>query len=390
MISGSFIRSLLVGWLYSFLAFGLLALLLVGQFTWAASIPWTGALHIAERDWLFWAIVAPSVFQLVARMPLGRSRWKVALPVHVLCGAIILTLSNWWADTFVPKYIGSHGPEHPGIHGPAEPGHGRGGFRPMGPPPNPEHGGGQHGPPGPHGPPPRMAWNSIFQFGFRLPTYLAIVCAAHALHFYRRSQERERLEASLAKARLEALKMQLQPHFLFNSLNAITALVHKDADAAEEMLAALADLLRLTLETSGDQELPLQRELKFVESYLAIEHVRFGDRLRFQLDIDPETRGALVPNFLLQPLVENAVRHGLEPRSGEGLLTVEAKRDRETLRLAVSDNGVGLPNAAAPPEGIGLRNTRERLRELYGDKASLDLRNAKGLRVEVSLPFHLA
>jgi len=231
---------------------------------------------------------------------------------------------------------------------------------------------------------------AIFQFSFRLPIYLAIVCAAHALHFYRRSQERERLEASLAKARLEALKMQLQPHFLFNSLNAITALVHKDADAAEEMLTALADLLRLTLETSNDQELPLQRELEFVERYLAIEHVRFGDRLRFQLEIAPETRSALVPTFILQPLVENAVRHGLEPRSGEGLLTVEAKRDGTNLCLAIRDNGVGIPEGTPSHEGIGLKNTRARLHELYGESAELALHNAQGFCVTVTLPFRTA
>jgi LytS/YehU family sensor histidine kinase len=181
--------------------------------------------------------------------------------------------------------------------------------------------------------------------------------------------------------------MQLQPHFLFNSLNAIAALVHTNPEGADEMLAALSELLRLTLETSGAQELPLQQELQFVERYLAIEHVRFGDRLRFDLDVPPDTHAAMVPTFLLQPLVENAVRHGLEPQSGAGLLTVRARREDRMLRISIADNGVGLGNGTAKHEGIGLTNTRARLWALYRDQASLELRNADGLSVDIILPF---
>jgi len=220
-----------------------------------------------------------------------------------------------------------------------------------------------------------------------------LISAAHALLFYRRSKERERrsleLEATLAKSRLEALTMQLQPHFLFNALNAIAALVHKNPDAADEMLAALSDLLRLTLETSREQELPLRRELEFVERYLMIEHVRFGDRLQFELDVAPETEAALVPTFLLQPLVENAVRHGLEPRSGNGKLVIRARRDNGSLRLSVEDNGVGLSDGKPGREGIGLANTRARLHELYDGAANVELRNRDGLTVELTLPFRV-
>jgi LytS/YehU family sensor histidine kinase len=217
-----------------------------------------------------------------------------------------------------------------------------------------------------------------------------VVSIAHAHLFYRRAQERDRLEASLAKARMEALKMQLQPHFLFNSLNAIVTLVHLQPDAAEAMIGALSDLLRLTLETSGEQESPISRELEFVQRYLAIEHARFGDRLRFQLEVDDPVRNALAPTFLLQPLVENAVRHGLEPRSGAGLLTIRARRDGAQLHLEVIDDGVGLPAEKPLREGIGIANTRARLRELYGDAASLELHNSSGVKVEIRLPFHTA
>jgi LytS/YehU family sensor histidine kinase len=231
----------------------------------------------------------------------------------------------------------------------------------------------------------------LFFLGFRLPIYLAIVSIAHALCFYRRAQERERrtlsLQAGLAKARLSALRMQLQPHFLFNSLNAIAELVHKDPDAADDMLVALASLLRLTLETSGEQELPLSRELEFVKRYLAIEHVRLGDRLQVAFDLAPDTPEALVPAFLLQPLVENAVRHGLEAQAEPGRLRISASRRGSDLLLTVFDSGPGLRADKPLREGIGLANTRARLDELYGAAGTLELRMAEGFAVEVTIPF---
>ena len=210
-----------------------------------------------------------------------------------------------------------------------------------------------------------------------MPVYWVVVCGAHALLFYRRSQERERraleLAASLAQAKLQALRMQLQPHFLFNTLNAISTLVHRDAAAADEMIGNLSDFLRLTLENADRPELPLGEELEFVRCYLAIEQVRFGDRLRVDYDVPAELRSVAVPTLILQPLVENALRHGLEPQTGGGTLRIEARRMGDSLQISVIDNGRGLP--AQPPQrtGIGVANTRERLRERFGANSGAGL-----------------
>jgi two-component sensor histidine kinase len=393
----AFASSLLKGWLVSALVFGLVAVIMVGQFTLAVSLPWADALRMAGRDWLPWAILAPLIFQLVNRLPLERERWKLALPAHLLCGVAAVAFCNWWSDSVIPSRYSWRG-------GPSRSGESRD-RRPPPPPRAPSPGlpesrspaGERSGPPRSsrwRGPDRDSPFRFFFLFGFRFPIYLAIVSVAHALYFYRRSKERERrsleLQASLARARLEALKMQLQPHFLFNAMNAIAALVHKDPEAADEMLAALSDFLRLVLATSGEQELPLQRELELVERYLAIEHARFGDRLSYQVDVPAELQPALVPAFLLQPLVENAVRHGLEPRPGAGSVSIRARRDNGHLHLEVADDGVGLPDQLPAREGIGLVNTRARLRELYQGNAQMELRSGQGVTVEITLPYHAA
>jgi LytS/YehU family sensor histidine kinase len=231
----------------------------------------------------------------------------------------------------------------------------------------------------------------MFLMSFRFPIYLGLISVAHAVIFYRRSQLRERrsleLEAGLARARLDALRVQLQPHLLFNTLNTIAGLVHEQPDKADAMLTALSELLRMTLESSNEQELLLQREMDFVERYLTLLHARFEERLQFSLSAEAESRAALVPSMLLQPLVENAVEHGLQSKPGGGKVTVRAWREENLLRITVSDDGVGLREGESTRDGIGLGNTRARLRGLYGDKASLTLRNENGVTVEVALPF---
>jgi hypothetical protein len=215
-----------------------------------------------------------------------------------------------------------------------------------------------------------------------------------ATSYYRESQEREQIEVRLAQARLESLKLQLHPHFLFNTLNTITALIGTDPVAAERVVAGLSELLRVSLHNAGEQEVPLERELKLLEPYLEIQQIRFQDRLTISLSVAPETRRALVPNLVLQPLVENAIRHGIAPRASAGRIEIEAERRNGTLHLRVTDDGVGLTHAPgrALREGVGLGNTRARLQYLYGAEHRFELHGgpAGGFTVEIAIPFHLA
>jgi len=246
----------------------------------------------------------------------------------------------------------------------------------------------------------RITFASIFNplvvrtFHFNVVVYWVVVSLCSGLIYYGKFRERERraaeLEKRLAEARLRALQMQLNPHFLFNTLNAIAALMHKDVEAADRVLVRLSELLRLALESTETQEVPLRQELAFLSRYLEIEQTRFGDRLEVVTDIAPDTLEALVPNLVLQPLVENAIRHGLQPRAGGGRLVLSARREDALLRLRVQDNGRGLGAAEPPREGIGLSNTRARLLHLYGEAQKLRFHSPPegGLAVEIELPFH--
>jgi sensor histidine kinase YesM len=220
---------------------------------------------------------------------------------------------------------------------------------------------------------------------FNLLTYWAIVALSHAADYYRKYQERElsasHLRAQLARAQLSALKMQLQPHFLFNTLNTIAVLVRKSNNKeAIDMLSGLGGLLRHSLENTDTQEVSLREEIEFLELYLEIEQIRFKDRLRVRIEVAAETLDALVPNLILQPLVENAIRHGIGKQSSAGLLEISARRENGTLWIQVRDDGPGIPlNGSKPAEGrIGLTNTRERLRQLYGETQTFELCNAVG------------
>lgn len=193
---------------------------------------------------------------------------------------------------------------------------------------------------------------------------------------------------------MQTLRLQLQPHFLFNAMNTISSLVYENPRAADEMIARLSDLLRMTMRDSGAQEVTLEQELKLLDLYLDIMRARFEERLMVRINCDADTRGALVPQLVLQPLVENCIRHATDPETGAVQITVLARRDGDALVLEVSDNGPGVTEqlATVNGSGIGLTNTAERLRQLYGGPHGLTLANGtgKGLTVTVKLPFHQA
>jgi hypothetical protein len=245
-----------------------------------------------------------------------------------------------------------------------------------------------------------FAWSSSRQDGRRpfsllldILAYSSFVGAAHAVLFYRRYREREArailVESHLATARLHALQAQLHPHFLFNALNAVATLIRHDADAALETLTSFSELLRLALGQSEKQQVPLREDLRFLERYVEIQRVRLGDRFRFEQDVDPAALDCLVPALLLQPLVENSLRHGLEPISRPGLVRLTVHRIGERLLLDVDDDGAGF--AAAPDStksGIGLSNLRVRLKMLYGDNQRLEIgpRPSGGVTVHIEIP----
>lgn len=344
-------RSLLSAWLFSALGWSAIFLALGWQMAQDFSIPAADVLRLLGRNWLVWSFATPLVFRFVCRFPIERERWKVALPLHLIACVAFLASLGWLGEKFRPTQILP--------------------------------------------PPPPMNFRPSFVARLFLnpnfPAYLTIISVSHAFYFSRRGRERgiraAELSASLAEARLQALRMQIQPHFLFNSLNALGALIQKDTDAAEQMLAVLGDFLRATLEGSAEPEVSLRRELVYVERYLTIEKVRFGQRLKYFILPEEATLTARLPTLLLQPLVENAVRHGIEPQCRDGIILIKAWLKDGFVHILVHDNGAGI--AASACEGIGLSNIRSRLREHYGEAGSLALVSDHGTKVEIRLPFHL-
>ena len=243
-----------------------------------------------------------------------------------------------------------------------------------------------------------ILFKSLFLYNFVddiFSIYLPILLIAHAIWYYRRFRDRElrasQLEGQVAKAHLQALKSQLQPHFLFNTMHSISALMLTDVRAADRMMTRLSDLLRISLENDGIQIITLNQELEFVTGYLEIEKVRFEDRLTVVFDIAPDTLDALVPHLILQPLVENAVRHGISRRSTNGEIRIAASHDGRSLCLRVRDNGPGMGEfeESQTKTGLGLRATRERLQTLYGIEQNMEIRSAAegGVEVELQIPF---
>lgn len=305
-----------------------------------------------------WFLLTPLVLLLARRFPLERGAWRVRLLVHLAGGAVVATahIAIYISVLFVSATVLKI--NHP---------------------------------------PFAAAFRNQFIYSFHADflTYWALIGLNQAVDYYRRYRERELraalLETSLAHAQLDALKMQLHPHFLFNTLNSISVLMAEDVTAARRMLTSLSDLLRASLENVGSHEISLKEELEFLKHYLEIEQTRFQDRLTVRLQIEPQTLDASVPNLILQPLVENAIRHGIAPHAGPGVIEIHATRLNGMVELRVADNGPGLGKAA--PErllkGIGLSNTEARLQQLYGEahRFCLDDQPGVGLTVTITIPF---
>jgi two-component system LytT family sensor kinase len=216
----------------------------------------------------------------------------------------------------------------------------------------------------------------------RLLAFLAIISLGRSARYFAMYRTRHLhasdLETRLAKTHLQVLKMQLQPHFLFNTLNAIAELVHTDPEAADQMITRLGRLLRLSLDHASHQVVPLRQEADFLRVYMDIEQVRFQDRLQVVWDLAPETLDAAVPTLMWKPVLENAIRHGVTPLAGRGRIVIVSRREAEDLVLEIRDNGLGLPPGGAPRQGVGLRNVRERVEQLYGARARFALSPAPG------------
>ena len=332
---------------------------------------WQTVRHALQKElpfWYFWILLSPVVVLAVRRIPLVRGRLAVAIPAHVLialaCVLVHAALQLWFYRlTGFPTQPGSFLSVYRGA--------------------------------------------ILFRVTLGLLGYSLLFAVVVAAEYYDRFRERERaaaaLSVQLAEARLAALRMQLNPHFLFNTLNTVAMHVRRGENGdAVRTLAGLSDILRYVLEDSPPQEVTLRQELAFIDRYLAIERSRFGDRLKLNVTVEPDTLDALVPNLVLQPLVENAIRHGIGRRAASGRLEISAARRGASLELVVRDDGPGLdPDAdAVTPAtgiplssgGIGLRNTASRLQQLHGDAGRFSLESPPegGAIARVILPWHLS
>jgi len=345
-------------WLVGFVLWTLLAFLsAAGAHVYFSSmgtpIGWAQLLAWNVTISFIWSLLTPIIYELSRRYTFDRASWKRSLPLHIVAsvalaflGALTLVAVNpfitWTKEPAVPFFA-----------------------------------------------------HVLSRTFMDIQRYWYVLLITQAIAYYGKYQERQllssQLEAQLANAQLEVLKIQLEPHFLFNTLNSIAALARHDGEAAEHMTLQLADLLRMSLDGVGVHEVPLHQELTFLQKYMDIQLVRFQDRLTVETDIDPRTLDTMVPNLILQPIVENAIRHGIGPRRTPGTVRIATWRDRDDVWMEIRDNGVGLSGGRGirPREGVGLTNTRGRLRQLYNDDHAMVLEDAPsgGCTVKIRVPY---
>jgi two-component system, LytTR family, sensor kinase len=302
---------------------------------------------------MMWAVFTPAVVAITRRFPFDRHNWPRAVPVHIL-GAILGGLGDATLYHFIDPWVN----------------------------PNPA---------------PNIFAGFVRYIDLNIVDYFMVVAVTLFVGYSRLLRERQvaavELSSQLTAAHLRELQAQLRPHFLFNTLNTVAELVHQDPEAADRMITQLAALLRRSLDSFGDQEIALRNELEFLTDYVEIIKVRFRGRITVTTDIEQQALSASVPTLILQPIVENAVRHGLEPRAVGGHVEVTAWTHGDTLTLEVQDDGVGLSlsprNGHSTASGVGLQNTADRLRHLYGNAASLTVspRAGGGTTVSIAIPF---
>jgi sensor histidine kinase YesM len=318
-----------------------------GPESWAQLLAWYMTISAV------WSVMTPPVYALSRRFMFERSNWKVMLPLHIVASIVLTCIAASiivWLEPYVTWTPEAHVP---------------------------------------------FFAHMLSRAFMDLQRYWYILLITQAIDYYGKYRERElqssQLEAQLAHAQLEVLKIQLEPHFLFNTLNSIAALARNDGPAAEHMTLQLADLLRFSLDAMGVHEVPLSRELTILQKYIDIQQTRFQDRLQVEMDIAMNTLSALVPNMILQPLVENAIRHGIGPRRAPGVIRICTRQVFDELWMEIGDNGVGLTRFGGmiPPEGVGLRNTRARLLQLYNHDHRLTLEDVPGggCVVKIHIPF---
>jgi two-component system LytT family sensor kinase len=320
-----------------------------------ADISWATAAADQFLYGALWLIFTPLILWIAKKIPFRKKGWPLAFGLHFLLG-IILAVAQAWLYMFILSLYG---------------------FLASGAP---------------------LAFDTLFTrlatfFDYGIHLYWLVVVLDYVYEYYfiarRHELDMAKLEAQLAGAHLRALTMQVRPHFLFNTLNSISVLIRSEPDTARRMVGHLASLLRYTLSVTGQSEITLRKEVEFLQNYLEIEKTRFRDRLSIELRVPEETLDAMVPAMILQPLVENSVKHGVSKVGGAGMIEISAGRVNGELRLAVTNTGSGSEWKTAP-EGVGLSNTRSRLKHLYGENQEFRLmgNGGNGVTAEIILPFH--